>query len=111
MESGSIRLVEHRLENGRVVRLIEREVAALGLAEALRRAGFGSDDARGRLPVMLGGLMVGTLPADLDPSAIRSRSDFYDPRPGDLVRSGSRWIASETLGQGDLDAIQGFRRA
>jgi hypothetical protein len=37
-----------------------------------------------------------------------SRNFLYDPRPGDFKRTAEGWIASGTLGPGDLEAVPGF---
>lgn len=63
-----------------------------------------------RLPVFQQDRMVGSLPSDFAPDAIRSKTFLYDPRPGDFRRQGDTWIASNMLGPGDLDAVPEFRR-
>jgi hypothetical protein len=61
-----------------------------------------------RADVRQHGRRVGTLPPNFDPSAIKSTSFFYDPRPGDFRREEDHWIAARNLGPGDLEAVPGF---
>lgn len=102
-------VVTYKLADGRYVRLDARAVAEYGAGEMLRRMGLGDQIPTKRAPVLQGGHQVGTVPGDFDPMAIKSRSFMYDPRPGDFVRKGDHWIASNSLGTGDLGAIPGFR--
>lgn len=63
-----------------------------------------------RVPVYQDGRQVGTVPVTFRPEYIRSRSIFYDPRPGDFKPQGDGWVAADRLGAGDLDAVPGFER-
>ena len=62
------------------------------------------------IPVIQDGRQIGTVPPNFDPALIKSRTRFYSPRPGDFKREGDTWVASGTLGPGDLDAVPGFVR-
>lgn len=70
--------------------------------------GAGSVRRTERVPVIQDGRQVGSVPPSFDPTAIRSTNWLYDPRPGDFRREGDTWIASRTLGPGDLEAVPGF---
>ena len=60
------------------------------------------------IPVMQDGRKIGTVPASFDPSKIKSTSFWYEPRAGDFRQVGETWVASRTLGPGDLEAVPGF---
>lgn len=64
-----------------------------------------------RRPVYQHGRLVGSLPGDFSPHAVRSKSFLYDFRPGDFVEDGEGWRAHPTLGLGDLESVPGFQRA
>jgi hypothetical protein len=68
----------------------------------------GVDQITTPVPVFQHGRHVGSVPYDFEPFAIRSRNPLYDPRSGDFRRTAEGWIASNTLGPGDLEAIPGF---
>src|SRR5262249_13657146 len=70
--------------------------------------GAGWVRAVGHVPVIQDGRRVGTVPPSFDPGDIRSTSFLYTPRPGDFRREGDAWIASDSLGPGDLEAVPGF---
>lgn len=61
-----------------------------------------------RIPVMQHGKQVGTVPPEFDPTRIRSTNWLYEARPGDFRQEGLTWVASRTLGPGDLEAVPGF---
>ena len=102
--------VTYQLDDGRYLRLDARLVREHGQAEVLRAYGVEMTESTERLPVMQHGRRVGTVPGDFDLMFARSRSPFYDVRPGDLVRQGDAWIAARNLGASDLDCLAGFRR-
>lgn len=62
-----------------------------------------------RLSVMQGGEKIGSVPASFDPMTIRSTSVLYSVRQGDFQLEGNVWVACNTLGPGDLDAVPGFK--
>lgn len=94
----------------RWIDLDARAIQEYGLEKVLSYAGLGHLIPTERVQVVQHGRVVGSLPGSFDPAACRSTSLLYDPRPGDFVRDGDKWVASRTLGPGDLDAVQGFRR-
>lgn len=51
---------------------------------------------------------IGSVPPTFDPARIKSTNWLYDPRPGDFKLEDETWVASYTLGPGDLEAIPGF---
>lgn len=87
-----------------------RALKELGLEKVMQYAGLGHLVPTERVPVVQHGRVVGSLPGSFDPVTCRSTSLLYDPRPGDFVRDGDNWVASRTLGPGDLDSVQGFQR-
>lgn len=102
----------YELADGRRVRLAGSAVREIGAAKLLYQMGLASDPktlpAR---PVFWHGEMVGTLPGDFNPRTVRSGSLLYDPRPGDFAETEKGWLASKSLGLGDLEVIDGFRPA
>ena len=90
--------------------------AAIDATEAAQKAtkecatckGTGRAVSAEPIPVMQHGRRVGYLPPSFDPTAIRSTSFLYDPRPGDFRREADVWVASRTLGPGDLESVPGF---
>lgn len=102
-------VITYEFENGQRARLDRRAVEEHGAAEVLRGMGLGHLIPTRRTVVIQNGLRIGTVPPDFDPSTVKSRSFLYDPRPGDFIRDGDRWIASNALGLGDLEAIVGFK--
>lgn len=101
-------MVTYELDDGKRLRVDARLVQKIGIAAILREYGYEAPTER--LPVYQRGRKVGTVPADFDPEFIKSRSFFYEPRPGDFKREGDGWVAEKMLGPGDLDAVPGFRR-
>lgn len=101
------------LPDGRRVKVAAHAVREFGAEQCLKWSGV--DDVWGdtpeTLPVFRDGLMVGTLPRAFDPVRARSRSEMYDLRPGDFRRTERGWEACSSLGDGDLDAVEGFRPA
>lgn len=101
----------YELADGRRIRLDARAVREYGAATLLHGAGYMDDPMKlPRRPVYQDGRKVGTLPGSFDPSAIRSSTFLYDPRPGDFVEDGDGWRADRKLGPGDLEAVVGFQR-
>jgi hypothetical protein len=98
------------LEDGRFVTLDQRAVKRYGLREMLRAAGVDAELPDKRLPVFQRGREIGSVPGDFEPTCIKSTSWLYDPRPGDFRRDGKGWIAADSLGLGDLEAVHGFVR-
>lgn len=78
------------------------------LVECEQCLGSGVVDRTERVPVMQGGQQIGTVPPSFDPTKIKSASFWYEPRRGDFVLDGETWVASRTLGPGDLEAVPGF---
>lgn len=103
-------VVTYDLGNGRYACFDARAVQEYGAAEMMRRYGIEVPEASERVPVMQYGRRVGTVPWDFDLAFARSRSPFYDVRPGDLVRQGDVWVTARNLGAGDLDCLVGFQR-
>lgn len=103
-------VVRYRLDDGRQIELAAEAVRELGAIEILRRHGHENRQDGGRVDVIQDGKKVGSLPADFDPHFIKSRSFFYDPRPGDFRKEGNQWVAARMLGPGDLEAVPGFQR-
>lgn len=101
-------VVTYDLGNGQYVTLDARDVREYGLETILRDLGV--EMPTERIPVMQYGKRVGSVPADFDIAFARSKSPFYDVRPGDLVREGDVWVAGRGLGARDLDCLVGFRR-
>lgn len=100
--------VTYDLPDGKRIQFDARAVRDYGIAELLRAHGY--EPPIGRVDVMQYGRRIGTVPADFEPFSIKSQTFLYDPRPGDFRREGNAWIASKSLGPGDLDAIPGFTR-
>jgi hypothetical protein len=100
--------VTYQIGGGRYITLDARVVRDRGLAKVM--AAYGVEVPKERLPVIQYGRRVGTVPGDFDLSFARSRSPFYDVRPGDLVREGDVWVAARNLGASDLDCLIGFTR-
>jgi hypothetical protein len=101
-------IVTYELPDGRRIDLDARTIRKYGAHEILREAGFGHLLPTSRVKVVQDGREVGTLPPDFDPYAVKSASFLYEPRPGDFKREGDAWIAKDSLGPGDLEAVPGF---
>lgn len=71
--------------------------------------GVGNRPATEPIPVVREGITVGTVPPSFNPDNIKSTSYVYRPRSGDFRRAGNCWQASPALGDGDLEAVAGFR--
>ena len=95
-----------RLPDGRYASFDAGTVERVGLHQLLRDAGVDLDFTP--VPVHQGGRTVGTLPACFCPTAFKSKSWLYEPRPGDFRKDGNIWLASPGLGPGDLEAVPGF---
>lgn len=78
------------------------------VVECERCDGAGVVDMTDRVPVLQNGQQIGTVPPSFDPLKIKSTSFWYEPRAGDFVLDGDAWVASRTLGPGDLEAVPGF---
>lgn len=100
--------VTYEPPNGRFARFDVRTVREYGLAACMRE--YGIEVPTERVPVTHHGRRVGTLPGDFDPICLKSTNFLYEPRSGDFKRDGDIWVASRTLGPGDLDAVAGFQR-
>ncbi len=108
MEDQMHGVVTYETPDGHRIRIDARMVREYGAAELLRAEGLPVPTKR--LPVLHHGQRVGTMAPDFDPDNIKSRNYFYDPRPGDFRREGNTWVAAQTLGPGDVDAVAGFMR-
>lgn len=95
-------------DDGTAMKFDRRAVQDVGLPELLRSVGLSKHIPSGRLDVEQDGRVIGTVPATFDPLHMKSTSLWYEARGGDFVRSGDKWIASRTLGPGDLEAVPGF---
>lgn len=100
--------VTYEIGGGQYVTLDARTVQEFGLAKVMEA--YGVKVPTERVPVMQYGRRVGTVPGDFDLAFARSRSPFYDVRPGDLARQGDVWVAAKNLGASDLDCLVGFAR-
>lgn len=87
-----------------------RKYGAYALAKSCGLNPFDGDEEMRMVPVYQRGEKVGVVPATFDPDCARSSTFLCDFRPGDFVRDGDRWIACNSLGPGDLDALTVFRR-
>ncbi len=110
MEDNMNGVCTYELKGGKRVRLSVDAVRELGAAECVRRMGHGDLLPTERLPVMQRGRRVGTMPADFDPTNVKSGNWLYEPRSGDFTREKDHWAAANNLGPGDLDAVVGFVR-
>lgn len=96
----------YEMHDGRRIRITEEAVCKYGAVKILRDMGYQFPTER--VPVIQHGKRIGSVPGDFDHMHIKSKSPWYDPRPGDFVRKGEEWVASRTLGPGDLEAVPGF---
>jgi hypothetical protein len=101
-------IVTYELTKDRWIDLDARAVAEFGAARLIREAGYGHLLETERVAVFQHGRKVGTVPPNFEPLNIKSNTFMYDVRPGDFKRDGDKWIASRTLGPGDLEAVPGF---
>lgn len=102
-------LVTYEIAGGQRIKLDLMQARKYGAERLIRDLGFDPGDVGIMLPVFQSGRQVGQLPANFDPHTAGSKSFFYDPRPGDFRRDGERWIANGMLGDGDLEAVPGFK--
>lgn len=100
------RTVTYELPDGRRLDVDRDAVERLGIREIAKH--YGIEMPTERVPVFHHGERIGTVPAEFDPSFIKSKSFFYDPRPGDFTRTAEGWQAHKSLGPGDISAIPGF---
>jgi hypothetical protein len=63
-----------------------------------------------RVGVFQSGRQIGSVPANFDPRTTPSKSVLYVLRDGEFARGAEGWIATASLGPGDLEAIAGFKR-
>lgn len=98
--------VTYEIGDGRWITLTIRDVREYGLEALLSEHGV--EAPKERVPVFQGGRQIGTVPATFEPMAIKSKSFFYDARPGDFKRTREGWEAARALGPGDLHAVPGF---
>ncbi len=100
-------VVTYELPDGRRVCVDRRAVERYGIRKLL--AEHGIEVPTERIPVFHHGERVGTVPAELDPALIKSKSFFYTPRPGDFTRPEEGWLAHKSMGPGDVAAVPGFQ--
>ncbi|MEO6381997.1 MAG: hypothetical protein ABIO35_08365 [Nitrobacter sp.] len=101
-------IVTYDLTDGKRISFDARVVEEYGAAELLRRSGHGHLLPTERVAVMWHGRKAGTMSPYFDPYTVKSKSPWYTPRREDFTRDGETWVASPTLGPGDLEAIPGF---
>lgn len=105
-------VVTVEFHDGTLIRLSAKHVRMDGLANVLRQAGLGDKLPTKKLPVFHCGEMVGMMHPDFDPCRVETKTLLmYDPRHGDFVRDGDRWIAHKSLGPGDIAAVPHFTPA
>ena len=98
--------VTYEIGDGRWINLSIKDVREFGLEAIL--AEHDVEIPKERITVFQDGRPIGTVPSTFEPMAIKSRSFFYDVRPGDFKRTSQGWEASKQLGPGDLHAVPGF---
>ena len=98
------------VENGqyRAIRVDLRSLREHGIRTILEAQGLGHVIPTERVSVHQNGKQIGTVPGDFDPLAVKSKSFFFDMRPGDFTRDGDKWIAHRSLCPGDFAAVPGF---
>jgi hypothetical protein len=109
MEDDMNLVVTYELPDGRRLRVDRAAVERHGIRKIA--AEYGVELPTERVPVFHHEERVGTVPAEFDPTLIKSKSFFYDPRPGDFTRTAEGWLAHKSLGPGDLAAVPGFQAA
>lgn len=97
----------YELPDGRRLDVDRRVVERYGIREIAKQ--YGVEMPTERVPVFHHGERVGTVPAEFDPAFIKSKSFFYDPRPGDFTRTSEGWQVSHTMGPGDVASVPGFQ--
>jgi hypothetical protein len=107
MEDDLNRTMTYELPDGRRLCVDRDVVERYGIGEVAKR--YGVEMPTERVPVFHHGERVGTLPAEFDPGLIKSKSLFYDPRPGDFTRTPEGWIVAKSMGPGDVAAVPGFQ--
>ena len=108
LENQMKRTITFDLGDGRMVDVPSDFIRMHGLKAVAEHFGVPVSDRY--LPVIYHGRVVGSLPETWHPLEIKSKTYFYDPRPGDFVRDGDKWIAAQTLGPGDIEAVTDFVR-
>lgn len=101
------RKVTYELSDGRRLRVNREDVERVGVREVAKA--YGVEMPTGRVPVFHHGERVGTVPTEFDPAFIKSKSFFYDPRPGDFTRTPEGWLAHHSMGPGDVASVPGFQ--
>ena len=103
-------IATYLLDDGRCMQFDVRTIHEVGLDRLMKVVGYKEPEATGRVDLFQHGRKVGTVPASFDPLFMKSKSYWYDVRPGDFQRwtDGKSWLANRTLGPGDLEAIEGF---
>lgn len=99
-------VVTYEMTDGRYLCLDAHLVRMVGLRQVLERMGISVPTER--VQVRQGRRIIGSVPGDFDPLFISSSSPWYEPRHGDFIREDDGWVASRTLGPGDLEAVRGF---
>jgi hypothetical protein len=107
MEDYLDHVVTYELPDGRGLRVDRTAVERRGIREIAKA--YGVEMPTERVPVFHHGERVGTVPAEFDPAFIKSKSFFYDPRPGDFTRTAEGWQAHKSLGPGDIASVPGFQ--
>jgi hypothetical protein len=94
--------VTYELPDGRRLDVDRKTVERYGIRLIAQQHGI--EMPTERVPVFHHGERVGTVPA-----FIKSKSFFYDPRPGDFTRTGDGWVVDKMMGPGDVAAVPGFQ--
>jgi hypothetical protein len=101
------RTVTYELPDGRRLDVDRDAVERYGIREIAKAHGV--EMPTERVPVFHHGERVGTVPAEFDPAFIKSKSLFYDPRPGDFTRTAEGWVVDKMMGPGDVASVPGFQ--
>lgn len=99
-------VVTYDLGDGRYQKFELRAVREYGIRRLLEA--YNIDVSTERVSVIQNGKRIGTVPATFDPYLARSHTFLYDIRQGDFTRDDLGWIVSNSLGNGDIEAIAGF---